>query len=530
LNLKASKIFRAHIDRALAYWSDGKLREAAVSFESALELNPGSADIMLSLGQLHCQLGEPEMALKCLDRLLAKEAYQPDALLDKAAILQSLSRFEESLPCLDRVLARDELNADAWLGKGIACQQLGRSELALQFVDRSIEIKPDNASAWSNRGNILSELGRIGDALESHNRAVSLSDSPILLSNLALVLNKAGKASEASILLDKVLALLPDHADSRVERAHILLTQHDFIDGWHDYEWRWNTAACDSQRLNSDRPVWDGRRFEGRLLVWGEQGIGDQILHSSMLSDLDRLGQDVVVSADPRLLDIFRRRFPRFEFVRNDQPISLSYDAYISMASLGQYFRHSVKNFPLNDREYLIDDESRTRAFREKSPHVERPIIGLSWSSGNARLGKIRSIDLHNLMSALCAKSASFINLQYGDTSAQLSDLDLTIRDRFIDFPEVDRMKDLDGLLSLIQLCDVVVTISNSTAHLAGALGKEVWLLVPYANGRFWYWYPFEERCLWYPSVKIIPQVHAGSWDEPLATIRHQLEALVARK
>lgn len=298
----------------------------------------------------------------------------------------------------------------------------------------------------------------------------------------------------------------------------------DFERGWAKYDSRWRTNP-DGGWISLRQPMWRGGPVAGTLLAWGEQGVGDQVLHLGMLDALDGVARRTVVAVDARLVPLVRRSFPGVSVIPREQVPREPCDAQVPLGNLGAHARKRWEDFPAGRRSYLVADESRARALREQLSKDGRPVCGVSWSSAARKLGADKSMALRELAPLLGLEGVRFVDLQYGDTAAERRALKEATGIELAPAPGVDNLADLDGLAALIRACDAVVTVSNTTAHLAGALGTPVHLMLPFSRGRLWYWHEGRDDSPWYPSVRITRQAKAGDWAPVVAQVRQKLAA-----
>jgi hypothetical protein len=263
--------------------------------------------------------------------------------------------------------------------------------------------------------------------------------------------------------------------------------------------------------------------MDGTLLVWAEQGLGDQIISASMLPELLSLAGKVVVETDPRLIPLYARSFPGIEWIAHEKTLYAGHaDAQVPVCSLGQYLRPDWEAFPVRPYGYLRADPDRTAGLRHRLDDG-RLVVGLSWNSLNPRYQKSKSVTLQDLAPVLKTANCRFIDLQYGDTSEERRTVELDLDVSVERLPDVDNTNDIDGLAALICACDLVVTVSNTTAHLAGALGKEALVLVPSGRGRMWFWFKDRDDSPWYPRVQLWRQQSGQPWREVIAAVAAKL-------
>jgi hypothetical protein len=410
--------------------------------------------------------------------------------------------------------------------KGNLLQALKKYDEALACYDSAISLHPNYYEAYTNKANALKELKRLDEALSHYKQSISIN--PIYSSawsGMGWTFHIIKLDNKAEYCLLEAIKLDPSYAQAQENLAHIYLKIFKFDQGWDLNESRWGVKGNNLKQLVSQKSRWKKSKVKS-LLVWAEQGIGDQILYSSMLNELAEFSQQKIISVDKKLLPIFRRSFPNYEFINKEDPISEDiYEEHIPIGSLGGIFRHSLEDFQKAQHPYIFDDASRTKSIKSRPEFTNKVTCGISWGSSNSKVGDHKSIPIHELYPILGLKGIEFVNLQYGDVTASLLQVKEKLDKEIINLEEIDLFNDVDGALSIIAACDIVVTSSNSTAHLAGALGKETLLLVPYSVGQFWYWHAVDGNSIWYSSVKVFEQEQQFDWSAPVNAVKQYLES-----
>ena len=300
----------------------------------------------------------------------------------------------------------------------------------------------------------------------------------------------------------------------------------NFLEGWKQYEWRWKTREFNSAPITTSKPIWNGKDFAVRLYVWAEQGLGDQILYASMFHQLRSSVQTLIVGVDQKLLILFRRSFPNIEFLDKNFIVSEeNYDVHIPIGSLGQFFRRDKKDFETVQYPYLTVCNEKYQSLKKKLVQPSLKLVGLSWLSKNEKIGSFKSIQLSELLPILTVSNTKFIDLQYTDTVSERGQLRKEYGIDIEKINSIDNFNDIDGLAALIMCCDMVITTSNTTAHLAGAIGKKVILLLPFSKGRFWYWHHENKQSLWYPSVTVNEQLKMDDWLEVIQVVANNIKS-----
>ena len=274
---------------------------------------------------------------------------------------------------------------------------------------------------------------------------------------------------------------------------------------------------------------WDGNYLKGTLLVWGEQGIGDHIIFSSMLFDLKNYAKNILLQIDKRLENLLERYFKKINFlnikiISAEKKFTGNFDKHIAIGSLGQYLRKSRASFKTTPKKYLISSAIKENEYKKKFLNNNKFKIGISWKTLN-KMQQYRNIDLKKMLPILSNPNCDFVSLQFGKFDDELK----YIKSKFgINIKSIDKINnyhDIDELAALINCLDLVITIQNSTAHLAGALGKNTWLML--VNNARWHWLKNETKSIWYPSIKIYRQEKNSNWNSVINNIFNDLKSFI---
>jgi ADP-heptose:LPS heptosyltransferase len=232
-----------------------------------------------------------------------------------------------------------------------------------------------------------------------------------------------------------------------------------------------------------------------------------------MVPDLTSCADHVVLELEPRLIDLFARSFPHMRIVPTGSGVcAAEANAQAPMAGLARVLRPNGEAFPRREQGFLMPDKVRATALRERLARDGRTVIGLSWKSRNQKFANARSARLLDFAAVLQLPNCRFIDLQYGDTRAEREAVAHDVGIHVEQLGDVDNSHDIDGLAALITACDIVVSVSNSTAHLAGAVGRPTWVFAPYGEARPWYWFEAGRESPWYPYLRVKHQAAGQSW------------------
>jgi tetratricopeptide (TPR) repeat protein len=508
-----------HGSRADALAALNRLDEAVAGYDRALALAPGSVNDWCNRGAVLLDLGRHEQAGESFSCAIALAPDFAPAHYNHGNALIALKRYEQAVASLERAIALAPDHVEAHNNLANALDQLGRHADALASVERALAIEPEDRAALVTRAVILRKLGRAQDALASCERALALRpDDREALIVRCDVLVDLDRFEQAAASFDRLIALDPNAAAPKWNKSFICLGLGRFPEGWALYEHRWAGAKGLVPRAYR-QPRWNGARVDGPLLVWGEQGLGDEILHASMIPDLMQRTGLLTLEVEPRLVTLFARSFPGADVIPLGPELYTGpFAAQEPIAGLGRHFRTSWDAFPKRERGYLVADEKRTRALRQRLDDGGA-VIGLSWVSKAPIGGAQKSARLADFAALLRSPGCRFVDLQYGDTRAERDAVERELGIRVERLADIDNTNDLDGLAALMCACDAVVTVSNTTAHLAGALGRPTWVMVPHGHARIWYWFRDRDESPWYPRVRVRRQQRGQAWSELIAAV-----------
>ena len=495
---KNDRHFGALYTKANILQSQFKHSEAIKYYDCAIKQKPNDIWAILNRGNSQAHLKNFDLALLDFNKVINLNQNLFSGFLNKANVLREMEKFNESLESYEKTLQLNSYCPEAWSNRGIVLHDLERFEEALASTERAIELKPEYAEAWSNRGSALCGLERFEEAI-AH--------------------------------FDQALRLNPDLSDSALNKSILLFLREDYKNAFDLYEARWKSTGFGSPPLQSIKPRWTGERNVGRLLIWAEQGIGDQILYGSMLNELRNFPQKKIISVTKKLIPLFQRSFPDYQIVDKKEVLSDElYDEHVPIGSIGKFLREDVDSFKKATYPYLVNNLSQTQQIKLLPQFKGKKVCGIAWRSSNKKVGRDKSISLIDLLPILSNYDMQYVNLQYGDTTEDVENLKKIYQPALYAVPEIDTFDDIDGVVSIMSACDLIITTSNTTAHLAGALNKETLLLIPRNIGKFWYWQGIEGVSLWYPSIRIFQQQKQGDWAAPINEIRTHLDKINNKK
>ena len=473
---------------------------------------------------------------ECIKEVKSKLKQSPNSLhlLNYQAMAYSaLKKDREALNSYQKILKRDPTLAGPYYNMGIILKRNGRTEEAVESYKKAISLKSDYVQAYNNLGALYKDNENYDNAIKMFTKAKEIQpDHQNSFYNLALIKKEQGLNEEAIELFLKLLDLNPEHNNkknndtvtykARFNYGILLMTMENFKEGWRNYEYRWKIPPYNKVVWPfTDKPVWQGERGK-RLALWQEQGIGDQIIMLSLLIEIKQMVSTLYVYVDPRLQSLCKRAMPEIEFVKDLEELqNLECDYHLPLISLGGVIRNDISDFERTVKGYLKADPRRVESIRNELQLDGKTVIGISWKSFNTRY-KTKSIHLRDMGRLFSGLDVVLVNLQYGDVEDEIKEFKKETGIEVVQCASVDNREDLDGLAALIEVCDLVVSTSNATIHLAGSLAKETWVLLHYVS--IYYWLVERTDSVWYPSLKLYRQPTLNDWDSVYASVRKDLE------
>jgi tetratricopeptide (TPR) repeat protein len=510
--------------------------QAAAAYDKALALKPGLHDAWLGRGNILRELRRYDEAFASYDKALSIKPDLEGVWLGRGNALSDLKRHDEALAAYDRAVSINADLAEAWLGRGNVLKDFQRYDEAFSSYDKALSIKPDLASAWLGRGNVLSDLKRYDEALAEYDKALSINpDLAEAWLGRGLALTDLTHYPEALAAFDTGILHAPHFADLYWGKAVLALTLGDFYNGWDLYEWRFQNSELYPhyyyskalQNLNL-KIRQDKKEFIGKsVTVLAEQGIGDEIMFTSILPDLMMDARKIYYECDKRLTELFERSFPKVTFIKRDdsqKPVSSPSDITIKAGSLAYSYRKERHAFPKTA--YLKSDENRVRHWSEQLKRYSSSgmKVGISWRGGTSKTrASDRSIELDHFRPLIQLEGTLFVNLQYGNIQDEIDRFNKISMEKPI-HRVLENMENFDELAALISSLDLVISVQNATVHLCGALGRPCWGLIPFRPE--WRYGSMRQDMVWYPSIKLYRQTKSGDWNSVLQSVRNDLQGI----
>jgi tetratricopeptide (TPR) repeat protein len=509
----------------------GRPAEALICFERALALAPASVDTLYNLGNTCQELGQPEQAIVYFEKALR---LRPDAVElhnNLGSALQDLGRLDEAIASYraalqlrpDTVETLDNLagalrvvgqldaaqasfeqalalrpdRVESHMGLGVVLRVQGRLEDAVARYEQALALHPDHVETRNNLGVALVDLGRLGEAIREYEQALAQQpDRAELHNNLGIALQRQQRYADALACYRRALALKPDYAQAHFNHANVLLLTGEFEEGWPEYEWRFAVARYNR---DFDRPQWSGEPFIGQsILIHAEQGFGDTLQFVRFVPAVARHGGKVILEVPEPLARIARTVSGVSEIITRGDPLP-AFDYHCPLLSLPRVFRTNLASIP-DAVPYLSVPTGLSAAWAEQIAAAPGLKVGVVWTGTT-----VGRIDLRLLQPLWDVPGVSWFSLQVGDASGDISLLGgvkiIDLSPWLLDFA--------DTAAAVCQL-DLVISVDTSGAHLAGALGRPTWIMLPTLPD--WRWLLEREDSPWYPTARLFRQKEAGGW------------------
>ena len=533
--------------------------DAADAFQRVLAIDPNDPEAMTGEAQaLHCA-GHRVDAEARLRRCINVNPTYAQGYTILGGLLVDIERFTEAEHVLRKCLVACPGHAGAQHYLAIALHRQGKLQDAELAYREALTAGASGAIVFVQLGDALTDLGQLDEAESILTGALTrFANDAGLLTGLGRVAELRGDLDKAIAFHNRAIAADSDHADAFINRGNAWKFSGDFKSALADYD---AALALDSSlsaaaanrgmtlltlgRLSEGWPAfrsrikaragsvnlggptkWDGSPLDGKkILVWTEYGLGDEILFAGLLPELIAATASCTLVCSPRLVTLFRRAFPDATVHPLGDPIDGDFDVRLPLTDAAQWLRPSLDSFPAHNG-YLKADPNIVERLRNRYRQtVSQRLVGLSWySGGGIGTAPFKSIALGQWLPILKISGLKFISLQYGDcesdvqTVKQVNDIDIHL-DR-----EIDSSGDLDVFAAQVTAMDLVISVSNTTVHVAGALGIPVWALVPKGPGAHWYWFQDRTDSPWYPSLRIFRQPSRGHWNQSITEVAAHLE------
>ena len=541
------------------YLENGDFKKAINYFDKAISLSPKSFNTFYNKGRAMTSTNKMDEAINCYQQAIGIEPKNKLAYFNLGFVFNITKYFDKAIDQYDAAIKIDENFTEAFFNRGVTYSNKSNHQKAIKDFNVAIKIEfnerfifkrareyeeieefskalddysliinsessaENKSTAYCRRGDLQNQMNNHKSGMPDIKMAITLQpDNADYYNNYANGLRTLNQNEEAVKFYKRAIELDYENYSAKLNLSYFEFASHNFRSAWRLYESRWNAQDQKTIPLSTKKPKLNSFAVKNKkILIWSEQGLGDHILYSTMLADALMSANDFIVVIDSRLLDLYKASFKDFKNVVFLDAVDNEnlYDFHIPMGDLGQFFRNSNQDFLGQKKPLLVADKNHTRILKDKINSKKKFICGLSWGSKNPTIGKSKSMRLTDLKSIFNLPNIDFVDLQYGDTKKEKKEFKDNFGFELVEMNEIDNFNDITKLAALINVCDFVITASNVTAHIAGALNKKTYLIVPYTDGRIWYWGIDERKSLWYPSIQILRSDKVEDWETPIKNL-----------
>jgi tetratricopeptide (TPR) repeat protein len=550
---------RAHVNLGVALAGQGRLAEAEGAYRAAIAREPAHCGAWLNLGNILAEQGRHGEAANAYRRALDADpnnpglvcnlagalyreglrqeaidqyrralALQPDNLMAlrlSALVLHEASQLQEAAELYRRTLALDPADHVAASNLGACLSDLGALDEAIAACRHALQLKPDHAPALTNLGIVFEKLDRVDDAVAAHRGAIAAD--PLYAkghANLAVALRNAGAIDEALAVSHRAIALDPAQPLAQYNHAHFMLMNGDLADGFESYRWRRNCKTLSDGDPVFAEPEWQGEPLQGRtLLVFAEYGLGDALHFVRYVPELTAMGGRVILQVQPALAALLAQ-LPDIHVVARGEALP-PFDLQVPLMSLPRLFGTTLETIPARVP-YLQPDAGKLSRWRAALAGVTQLRVGVVWAGNPAHKGdRQRSLPAAELLPRLLMPGVQLYSLQKQPRGEDMQAM-AALGSNLVDLAPA--LGDFSDTAAAVAALDLIIAVDTSVAHLAGALGRPVWMLTPYALD--WRWLRDREDSPWYPTMRLFRQRAPRQWDEPMLRLAAALAVLAAKR
>jgi len=501
-----------------------RLEEALSSYDKAISLQADYAEAYSNRGAVLQELKRFDEALSSYDKAISIKGDYAEAFNSRGTVLEELKRLEEALSSYHKAISINKDFTESYYNRGNVLHKLKRLEEALSSYDKAISLHEDYAEAYSNRGLVLQDLKRLEEALSSYDKAISLhEDYAEAYSNRGTVLEELKRLDEALSSYEKAISINKDYAEAYWNSSICYLLAGNFNEGWARYEWRWQSKSISKTAgiRKFSQPLWLGTEVlkDQTIFLYAEQGLGDTIQFSRYVSLVAGLGAKVVLEVQPSLVKLLSYLEGISQIISKGDKLP-NFDYQCPLMSLPLAFKTELKTIPSVSKN-ISTDEKKVEKWQAILGEKTKPRVGIVWSGAvNHKNDLQRSLKLSQLITHLPS------DYEYLSLQKEISDVDKEVLIECCKIKHFgDDLKDFTDTAALCELIDIVISVDTSVAHLAGTLGKNTWVLLPYSPD--WRWLLDRNDSPWYSSVKLYRQEKINDWESALVNIESDLKKLL---
>jgi len=541
------KIVANAIQQSVALHQQGNISAALEITKQTLARAPNNITLLNNAGAFTAMLGDFEQSKIHLSKSLKIKPQDINTLNNLSNVLAELKQYDQASDIYRQILKLDSNDAVAHSNFANALQKKGSHQEAEKHYLIAIQLDPNNVVTCSNLGALYREQKHFDKAKEFYQKALKLNPNfAEAHNNYGLLLQSLKQFNKSKEHYQAALSVNPDYADAEWNLSLLQLGLSLFNQGFKSYESRHHPNKTDKELMGVVEPITPTPQYQTNnpnqdlvgkhLLIYPEQGVGDEVMFASVLPDLaDVVAQNpntqITLACDSRLVELFSRSFGFLNVIPKDadnrhQELNSKIDCWLFIGSLPKLYRNNIKDFDKHQPYLKVDDTLliKWQGRFKQLPHKLN--IGISWAGGaKAEHKRDRSLILEKMFPILTKanQNANIINLQYGDHQQEIQDFKQKTGIITHDWEDADPLKDLDNFAAQIKALDLVISIDNSTVHFAGALGTKTYVMLPFNQD--WRWAEDRNDSYWYPNIMtLFRQSQDGEWDEVIQNVANSIQ------
>ena len=505
--------------------NERKYRDAINFFEKALAADKSHYDSNFNIAGCYQGLLIFDKAIEYYENCSKINTNKFEPYHQIGICYKQLRKYEDSISNLKKAL-KISVNAKSFYMLGNVYRENGQFEEAKRSFEKSIDINKEFTQSKLSLANLeidyenYERAGRMLDEIIKSNESETvLISAKIMIGN---ILKSKGDFEKAIKINQDILEKDTNNVDALYNISQCYLFTKEYEKAWTYHESRYNLQSLVLLKQiyeSFNKPRWDLSKPKRNVLFYGEQGIGEQIIYSQFFETVRDQFDDSTIAVNEKLIPFFKKVYPNTKIINYKKIFEYKdYDYHLPMGSMGLYFQKYIHQGNLKRK---ISYTSNSKV----PDKIKRVRCGISWKSTNRIFGKKKSIELKRLRKILSHENIEFINLQYTDETQEINFIEKNLNKKIFTKHEIDCFNDIDGVASLIKSCDFVITVSNSNAHISGKLGVKTFLLLPFNDGKLWYWgLNTDKDIVWYPSILPIRQESINNWDSCLSKLYEEFE------
>jgi len=505
--------------------NERKYRDAINFFEKALAADKSHYDSNFNIAGCYQGLLIFDKAIEYYENCSKINTNKFEPYHQIGICYKQLRKYEDSISNLKKAL-KISVNAKSFYILGNVYRENGQFEEAKRSFEKSIDINKEFTQSKLSLANLeidyenYERAGRMLDEIIKSNESETvLISAKIMIGN---IFKSKGDFEKAIKINQDILEKDTNNVDALYNISQCYLFTKEYEKGWTYHESRYNLQSLVLLKQiyeSFNKPRWDLSKPKRNVLFYGEQGIGEQIIYSQFFETVRDQFDGSTIAVNEKLIPFFKKVYPNTKIINYKKIFEYKdYDYHLPMGSMGLYFQRFIDQNNLK-REISYSSNSKI------PDKIKKLRCGISWKSTNRIFGNKKSIKLEKLKKILLHENIEFINLQYTDEINEINFIEKDLNKKIFIEHEIDCFNDIDGVASLIKSCDFVITVSNSNAHISGKLGVKTFLLLPYNDGKLWYWGSNEDKdVVWYPSILPIRQESVNNWDSCLSKLYKEFE------